>query len=492
MTRTMKKSLKIIIVGIHIGLLGGLSSCETALSPDPTSVITNASFWKTEDDANGALTGLYVKLRSLANLNLFIWGEARSEVMEWGRLSGTLDYDRYYNNTLNPTSAGPTWQTIYSAINDCNLILQYVPGISFASEQSRNTIIAQAYTARAFLYFVLARTWGEVPIRTEPLEGYSPDDIHKARASLVDVFQLIKQDIQTAESLYADNSFPGGSRNYWTKPGLYALKADVYLWTGKKLDGGETDFNVAIEACNQVGQADVALLPNFGDLFKYDNKNNKEIIMAIGNKEFEVGNNYFYNMYSARLPNDLDPITGEVIGQTSGGVVWTVTDLVKDQFTDEDTRKDASFIEWQSETFYPTLIVKGRGVLISGVRYFTSDFIVYRYADVLLMKAEAKNAIGQNPEEEINQIRQRAFQTNFEDYRFVNGSPSANDDAILKERLLELVFEGKRWWDLNRFDEAFEIVPSLQSRQQDRYLEYFPISEQVLSLEPMVKQTAGY
>src|SRR5690606_34581083 len=158
MTRTMKKSLKIIIVGIHIGLLGGLSSCETALSPDPTSVITNASFWKTEDDANGALTGLYVKLRSLANLNLFIWGEARSEVMEWGRLSGTLDYDRYYNNTLNPTSAGPTWQTIYSAINDCNLILQYVPGISFASEQSRNTIIAQAYTARAFLYFVLARS----------------------------------------------------------------------------------------------------------------------------------------------------------------------------------------------------------------------------------------------------------------------------------------------------------------------------------------------
>jgi len=62
----------------------------------------------------------------------------------------------------------------------------------------------------------------------------------------------------------------------------------------------------------------------------------------------------------------------------------------------------------------------------------------------------------------------------------------------LKERLLELVFEGKRWWDLNRFDKAFEIVPSLQSRQQDRYLEYFPISEQVLSLEPMVKQTAGY
>lgn len=81
----MKKTLKITALSACIGLLGIFNSCENVLSPKPTSIITNASFWSSEDDAIGALTGLYVKLRSLANINLFIWGEARSEVMEWGR-----------------------------------------------------------------------------------------------------------------------------------------------------------------------------------------------------------------------------------------------------------------------------------------------------------------------------------------------------------------------------------------------------------------------
>lgn len=393
---------------------------------------------------------------------------------------------------MNPTSAGPSWQSVYSAINDCNLILRYVPQITFSSEQEKNRVLAQAYTSRAFLYFVLVRTWGEVPVRLEPLEGYSADEIQKPRTSLNELFGQIKQDIQSAESLYPDNSFFDGRRTQWTKPALYALKADVYLWTGKKLGGGQADFDTTIEAASQVDQANVSLLTNFSDIFRYSNKDNNEVIMAIGNREFEASNNYFYNMYSARMPNDVDPHTGEIIGQTAGGVVWTVTELVKKQFSDEDNRKDASFIEWEAETYYPALITKGRGVLISGVRHFTSDFIVYRYADVILMKAEAKNALGQNPEEEMNIIRRRAYGDDFPAYQFVNGTQSENDDAILKERLLELVFEGKRWWDLNRFSKAFDIVPSLQSRRQDTYLQYFPISEQVLSLEPLVKQTDGY
>lgn len=72
---------------------------------------------------------------------------------------------------------------------------------------------------------------------------------------------------------------------------------------------------------------------------------------------------------------------------------------------------------------------------------------MYRWADILLMKAEIKNALGQDPTTEMNQVMQRADATAL----FVNSSQSANDDVILNERLKELAFEGKAWWDLVRF-----------------------------------------
>ncbi|MGJ1271749.1 RagB/SusD family nutrient uptake outer membrane protein [Sphingobacterium multivorum] len=482
---------KHIITFSLLAITLSFSSCNSALDLDPTSVITNASFWKSEDDAKGGLTALYVKQRALANFNLFVWGEARSEVMEWSKISGTLDYDRYYLNTLNRTSAGPSWQSVYSAINDANLILKYVPGISFSSEQDKKNILAQAFASRAFLYFVLARTWGEVPIRTEPVEGASPDVIHKPRAAQSDVFSLIKNDINEADKLFANYSFIR-NRNYWSKAAVQALKADVYLWTAKKLDGGATDYQEVIKACEEVEKADVSLLANFADLFKYANKNNKEVIFAIGNKELEVGGNYFSNMYSARLASDVDPQTGEVIGQVAGGIVWTVTELVKNQFNPADKRRNASFMEWPSTPAYPTMIIKGRGTLVSGVRHFTSDFVIYRLADVILMKAEAKNALDLDPSEEMNRIRKRAFDMRFDEFRFVHTDKIKNDELILKERLLELVFEGKRWWDLVRFGKTFELVPTLSGRASEKHLEYFPISEQVLSLEPQVIQTPGY
>lgn len=481
------KSKNSIIIAIFFCVLGVFSSCDT-LDVQPTSLVTNTSFWKTPDDAKGALTGMYVKLRTQAQLNLFIWGEARSEVMEWGAVSGTLDYDKFYLNTLNETSAGPDWLGMYAAVNAANLIIKYVPGITFPNEAEKNSILAQAYTTRAFLYFVMTRTWGALPLRTEPTEGYNPGTTQRPRASQAEVFQLIKQDIETALPLFGTNSFPAG-RNRWSQPAAYALKADVYLWTGKKLNGGNSDLTTAIEACNKVQEADVMLLPNFADIFKYTNKGNKEIIMAVGFKEVEAGNNYFFNMYAGEFANSTDPVTGEVIGLPAGGMVWTVKKLVRDQFSLDDTRRDASFIE---RTNYPSLIVKGRGVLINGVRNYTSDVILYRYADVLLMKAEAKNALGQDPTTEMNLVRQRAYGANFAGHEFVSGSQAANDDAILQERLFELVFEGKRWWDLVRFGEAFELVPSLTDNVGEDYLLLFPIPLQTLSLEPEIEQNDGY
>src|SRR5690606_14569497 len=117
------------------------------------------------------------------------------------------------------------------------------------------------------------------------------------------------------------------------------------------------------------------------------------------------------------------------------------------------------------------------GTVIGGNRRFIDDIVLYRYADVLLMKAEAQNALGQDPTEAINKVRKRAYGANYANHIYVHSSVANADEAILKERLLELALEGKRWWDLIRFNKVFDLVPSLQNRKGKTHLLLFPISE---------------
>ncbi|MEX0884689.1 MAG: RagB/SusD family nutrient uptake outer membrane protein, partial [Cyclobacteriaceae bacterium] len=115
-----------------------------------------------------------------------------------------------------------------------------------------------------------------------------------------------------------------------------------------------------------------------------------------------------------------------------------------------------------------------------------------RYAELLLLIAEAKNALGQDPSSEINMVRERAYGDDFPAFEFINGSQSENDEAILQERLFELAFEGKRWWDLIRFDQAFDKVPSLQDKAGQNFLKVWPITLETLSLNSKITQNPGY
>ncbi len=479
-------------------MLVAMISCTEHLNLEPVSTISNASFWKTEDDATGAVAGMYVKLRNEAQNNLFHWGEARSEVMEWARLAGTLDYERLYENTLDAASSGPGWLGMYAAVDAANLIIKYVPEISFRQEASKNAVLAQAYTMRAFAYFTMVKVWGDVIVRTEPTEGYDVETIYKERSPKEEVMALVKEDIEKAIQLFPNNNFPNG-RNIWSKAAANALKADIYLWTARQMNGGQADFTAALEACNQVQQTDVTLLPDFKDIFAYSNKGNKEIIMASRFQILESSDNYFNNMWigAAGFPAGIDEETRQIIGAPGNVIVWQPSELVRNQFVAEDQRRNASFWEiYQStsgeRTYFATIVLKGQGIVEGGVRHFKNDVVLYRYADVLLMKAEAKNALGQDPSDEINQVRQRAYGANFSQHAFVNGSKDENDAAILKERLLELMCEGKRWWDLVRFGKAFDLVPSLQSRKGQDHLLLFPIGSNILSMEPKVQQNPGY
>lgn len=487
------KKLNYVIHTLLVVLLA--TSCKKALEVDPVSTITSASFFKTQDDVTGALRGMYFNLRTSATSDLFFLGEGRSEVLT-SATQGTTGLDKYYNNTLTRDNPGPNWMSFYTTINSANLLIKYVPAITFTSETAKNNALAEAYTMRAFNYFVLVRSWGGVPIRTEPTESYDPATIQIARSSVQDVFKLIKSDLDKAISLYATTS-PPASRSTWSKPSANALKADVYLWTGKVLNGGTADFTTALNALNDISASDFSLLPTYSDIFSYTNKGNKEVLMGVRFQLLDNGitSNYFANMYVTSLSNVSAATTAFVgalgVGNT-GNNIMQITAAVRNQFTADDQRRLGTFYEIYDNTnkYITSITTKGAGVVSGGVRSFYTDVMIYRYAEVLLLKAEAKNALGQDPSAEMAQVRQRAYGTNYSSHVFVNGSVAQNDAAILKERLLELATEGKRWWDLIRFGQVFNLVPSMQGKSADMLL--FPVGVTIRSLEPLVTENPGW
>lgn len=492
MKNSIKKLLYIIFPIIF------LMSCTENLTLEPVSLITNASFWKSKDEADGALNGMYVRMRSQSNSNLFTWGEARSEI--WTQNFGfdaSINFSSFAND-LTRVNPGPDWTGMYSVIHDANLILKYVPTIDFVNTSEKDLILAQAYSMRAFAYFTMTKVWGDLILIEEPTEGFDPQTIFRERSPQSEVFTLIKSDIDNALSLYPNNNFPEG-RNKWSKPATNALKADVYIWTGKLLNGGDGDFNTALAAISEVENSQVELLPEYTDVFDFNNKGNNEIIMAV---RYEVGESSTRTVYggitSINAPSFpfTDQETIDKVSPFEGkNVHWQITQEVAGQFNDDDSRKEGNFIEvYQTRdgvtSFMYNTDLKWQGTLVGGVRQIFDDFIIYRYADIVLLKAEAKNALNQDPSAEMNLIRQRAYGDHFSDYIFESGSKEENDVAILQERLFELMHEGKRWWDLVRFGKALEKVPALSGADNNSLL--FPIGENILSLEPLVEQNPGY
>lgn len=497
----MKNINKISLVAL--AAFFSIISCTEDLKLEPISQISNSSFWKTENDANGALYGMYARLRTQTN-NLFLWGELRSN--DFGPSVGgePINQGILYRNTLNASSPLSTWLGMYTVIHDANLILKYVPDITFSSAEKKNDILAQAHTMRAFCYFTMVKTWGGVPLVTAPTEGYS-EESQRERASVADVFALIKKDLDDAIALYPNNTIPAG-RFVWSKPSANTLKADVYLWTGKLLGGGNADFTTALNALNDAETADIALLDDFESVFDYDNKGNKEILFAIRHMDQESGETIYDQsfIHPQAMPNasDLDPETQQVLSGGRGYSYLQVQPHVRSQFVaDKDQRSDVTFHEIYiydggypagTMTYYTTIQTKFDGVLIAGQRFWYDDYIIYRYGDVLLMKAEAKNALGQDPSADINKLRERAYGAFYPEFEFVNGTQEENDAEILKEWLLEKAFEGRYWWDLIRFGKAFELVPSLQDKVGQDHLLLFPIPQSTLSIEPRVTQNPGY
>jgi hypothetical protein len=497
----MKKYILILIAAM------AFTACESELELVSPSELTTAGFWDTETGARTAQTGMYANLRSSAG-NLWLLGEMRSDMWGGNTFESASNEGLIRNDITIASAPFSGWADLYNRIHRINDFIKNVPNITFAKTTDKNHMLGQAHGLRAFYYYTLLKTWGDVPIILEPLTTVDPATLSKARSPQSEVMAQIKSDLAASLTAFgSDNSFFEGQRIYWSKAATLALKGDVYIWSGNLLGGGNADFTEAKTALQQIAALDVSLAPSINNLWGANNENNKEFIFAIQYKQDEAEN--FYNSLTGRS-TEINPQFNNAGASMSSFVINGANRYGPSEKTilllddNKDARKNATFIYlYKDNAGYPTynepkyfgsVFNKFLGVVKGTIRVFENDVPVYRYADVLLMIAEAKNLLNEDPSGEINLIRQRAYGANYVPATdaYVNGSKTANANAILNERYKEFVGEGKRWWDLRRAGNSFVIANVSFLNPGDEYKLVLPITNDMIGRNPLLEQTPGY
>lgn len=501
----MKKYLYILLTAITI------SSCEKELLLTAPSELTAAGFWDTEEGALTAQSGMYSNLRSNMS-NLWVLGEVRSDIWGGRTYESPANIDFIESNITVSTAPFGGWGGLYTPIHRINDFLINVPNITFNNEADKNHLLGQAYGLRALYYYTLLKTWGDVPIITEPLTDVDPSALSKARSSQAEVMALIKEDIATSlNSFGSNNTYWKGSRNYWSKAATLSLKGDVYIWSGNLLGGGAADLNEAKNALQSIASVgNASLAPSISKLWGVANENNNEFIFAIQYKQDEASN--IFNSLTGRSTevnpqfNDLGESMSSFIiaGGNRYGQSEKTLNLLDDR---KDARRDATFIRLYTdnnggagyETYYEpkyfgSMFSKFLGRVDGSVRIFENDVPLYRYADVMLMLAEVKNLLGEDPSSEINQIRSRAYGDNYDSaiHGYSNKSKIENANTILTERYKEFIGEGKRWWDLRRAGNSFVLDNISYLNSGDEYKFVLPITLDMIGRNPLLTQTPGY
>lgn len=507
----MKKIIIIIISGLW--LLLGINACSKKLDLTPVSSISDANFWQTPEQVDAFVIGIHSAFRSNTSAFQYL-GEMRADIFgtDPGSSStftgeATQGVERLWLNNLDLDNPGVSnFGGFYFNINQINLLINKLNSINIISAINKSYYLGIAYGMRAFYYFQMYRSWGKVIIQTEPTKSIDIANLAKAASSEEDVMKLIKSDIDSSVNNFGTDYSFRNKKGFWSKSATLMLKANVYLWTSYR-GGGTADATTAQNALNNIKSnvPGLALLPSFSSVFATANKGNNEIIFAIRNALNESSLPFAGTFFpqSGLLANFYDSAGNrkfDVVTDNWGGLLRApVTIATFRKFDDRDSRKLASIQPAYTKTggtyqIAGAFVDKFQGEQNAGTRAYTNDYPIYRYADLLLLLAETKVILGQDPSGEINQVRARAYGANYNaaTLGFPNQAIDADPkEAILRERFLEFIFEGKRWYDLRRMGDnyvyKYTTVPSTQA-----YKLLWPIDRNSLTNNRALVQNPGY
>lgn len=460
------------ILGV-VFLVLSFSSCSDFLDEEPVSEIPAGEMWKTARDAKAGINELYGLFRTTMRANYFYWGEFRSDNVAPGA-PAMADQARVINNLMSTDEACAKWTNLYKVINQANLAIKYIPGISMPDVSDRDDYLGQAYAMRALAYFYAIRVWGDVPLYTEPTEKYS-ESIYRERTDRNYILsEVILPDLKKAESLIdrTDNR----ERKRISICGVWAIMADVYMWqkewslaeqTIDKMSDITTggvrfvDFEPSIETWHKMLTEELNNKPS-DNTPSTDEYSTKELIFVIHFNMDEVGSNGYSYMYQW--------FSGE--GNRAAVVSDKVVHLFDEADMQGDLRKDY-LIKYYQNGYELRKFISG-DISSTQNKICEVAYPIYRYSDMLLLKAEA--LVHQSKWEEaldiVKKIRDRAGLL----------TPTALDfaseddllDFIMRERQIELLGEGRRWFDLLRTNSWKEVMGPINGMQDDGN-ELFPI-----------------
>ncbi len=467
-----------------------ICSCADFLETKVESNITTNNFFRNTSDFDMALTGVYYTFTSVEWDAQHRYGDYFTGFMYWGRIGTDEAYVSFGNNgedlignytyTAENLFVEKVWFMQYLGIQRANVVIDRLNAYTGdqVSESDRARILGEAHFLRAWFYFQLARYYGEVPLVLSETTDISKLDTRKA--SLSEVYAQVISDYEQAEELLPMENTVGHA----TKYAATALKARAYLqMSGKPLED-KSAAALAAQACKEViASGKYALVKDYFSQFDGKHEHNSEYIFDV-----EFDNTASNSLYGGQV-GTVDGVPHEQ------SAYWAQVRTFKemyDKFDPADLRREAvnagGHIAVSKET--------GKAEMVMGDENYKDNYWVYkfrhpldksergetwanwcnninfpiiRYADVLLMYAEAENRADGAPSPEalecVNQVRRRGFgkdiNTPAPGVDLPMSSGAAFDEVILKERSLELCFEGHRWADLVRFgklQDAFRSV----------------------------------
>ena len=507
----MKKNIIILLTGLM--LFSMISSCTKQIELAPVSSISDANFWQTPEQVDAFVSGLHNRFRTSVSTFQYL-GEMRSDIFgtDPGSSSAftgeaTQGVERLWTNNLDLDNPGVSaFGGFYSNIVQLNLLISKLNSTNIVTAANKSYYLGIAYGMRAYYYFHMYRTWGKVIIQTDPTVAIDISSLAKAASPEADVLKLIKDDIDNSINNFGTAYTFRNTKSYWSKPASLMLKAEVYLWTSAK-GGGATDASIAKAALVdiQTNTAGLALQASYANLFATTNRGNSEMIFVIRNvlNESSLPFSGTFFPQTGLIANYYDSVGNRKFNVTTdnwGGLLRAPIKIATfRKFNDLDSRKWASIqpaynLVSGKYVIAGCFVNKFQGEQNAGARSYTNDYPIYRYADLLLLLAEAKVILGESPSTEINLVRARAYGANYNAavHSFPNQAIDAQPkDAVLQERFFEFIFEGKRWYDLRRAGDSY-VFANTTMPTNETYRMLWPIDRNSLTNNRSLVQTPGY
>jgi hypothetical protein len=483
---------------ITVFFLGGClllcQSCKKFLTEKPYSFLTPTNFYQSASDASAALNGVFSGLQAQAYYGRTVWIISENSADLLYPAGGNSDRTTLYQSTYTATNGEITnwWVNSYKMIKGANDVIAHVPSINM-DVTSRNNIVGNACFLRAMAYFDLVRSFGDIPLITNPVVGSTDSSLYAGRTASAKVYAQIIADLQYAEAnCLAENKISSGNKGMVSSGAASAMLARVYLTRAATSFADPADNQNALDECNKVINSGIySLLTNYADIFNCDKKYGPEHIFLV---QFGLPPNTGNITLRMFTPAALGGSTSFYCQNSFFNNGYSTADSIRRNYN--VANKAVSTVNGQTQSVTPFFYKYRDNQWTSGSNNSRVDWIVLRYADIWLMQSEAKNNIDPTDPTKfdgLNKVRARAGLTAPSQQLDLTNTPtsSAFVDSLLADRARELCVEGERRWDLIRLGRFQQRMSTLGITIDNNHL-LFPIPQSEMQVNPNLKQNPGF